>query len=235
MGDARLLRGDRRRREDAPASGEGLRVPTIDFSGFSWEVKESGSEVGPGPNRFSAENVTTDEHGLHLRIAQRGPRWTCAEVVAQGEFGYGTYTWALASDVTRLDRNAVLGMFTWSDLPDHSNREMDIEFARWGGTHPRGSGVFTVQAASVGESFDFSITHGRGSRHTMSWGLGRVTFSSSTGAAPTTWSYRGSDVPRPGGDVAPRINLWLFRGIAPAGAQGMTVASFTYTAAEEME
>lgn len=209
-------------------------MSTIDFSGYSWEIKESSTAVGPGPNHFSAENVTTDADGLHLRIAMRGPRWTCAEVVAVGEFGYGTYTWSLASDLTRLDRNAVLGMFTWSDLPDHAHREIDIELSRWGGTHPMGSGVFTVQPARVGRSFDFVIGHGTRSRHTLRWEKGRATFSSSTGAAPAAWSYSADDVPRPGGGVSPRINLWLFRGSAPAGAQSITVTDFTYTAAEEM-
>ena len=207
-------------------------MSTIDFSGFSWQVKESSSTVGPGPNRFAAENVTTDAEGLHLRIAKRAAQWTCAEVIAQGEFGYGTYTWVVASDLARRDRNAVLGMFTWSNLPDHAHREMDIEFSGWGGTRRLGRGSFTVQPASAGRSFDFAITGERPSRHTMSWARGRVSFSSTAGAGPTAWSYTADDVPRPGGAVSPRINLWLFRGTAPSVAQSITVRGFTYTAEE---
>ena len=105
---------------------------SIRFSGYDWLVKESVTKVGPGPNAFSAANVAVDQRGLQLRIAELDARWTCAEVIAQGTFGYGTYTWVVASDLTQLDPSVVLGMFTWSDVPDHAHREIDIEFARWG-------------------------------------------------------------------------------------------------------
>src|SRR4051812_19512341 len=105
------------------------------FSGYSWVVKASSGKVGPGPNYFSssANNVWVDNLGrLHLRITKQGSRWFCAEVVSQASFGYGTYRWYLDSPVDNLDPNVVLGLFTWSDLPDYANREIDIEFSRWG-------------------------------------------------------------------------------------------------------
>ncbi len=64
----------------------------------------------------------------------------------------------------------------------------------------------------------------------MTWEPGRVTYSSSTGAAPVTWSYTGRDVPRPGGCVTPRTNLWLYRGSSPAAEQSVTVSRFRYQA-----
>lgn len=207
-------------------------MTTVDFSGLTWRVKESTAKVGPGPNVFSAANVTVDEHGLHLRIARSGPGWTCAEVIAQGSFGYGHYSWTVRSDVTRLDPRAVLGLFTWSDQPDHSHREIDIEVARWGGRHPAGSGVFTVQSEGPGNSSQFSLRGSEGSLHTLTWTREEVRFSSSSVGASTTWSYRGRDVPGPGGGVTPRINLWLFRGAAPLSAQSVTIGSFGYRAAD---
>lgn len=66
----------------------------------------------------------------------------------------------------------------------------------------------------------------------MTWEPGRVTFSASTGAAPVTWSYTGRDVPRPGGCVTARINLWLYRGSSPAAEQSVTVRHVRYQAVQ---
>lgn len=120
---------------------------SVVFSGYTWTVKASTSKVGPGPNLFSAANVTVGEDGLHPGIVKRRAGWTCAEVIAQGTFGYGTYRWTVAADVTSLDPNAVLGMFTWSDQPEYAHPEIDIEFAKWGVSAATKTGVFTVHAA----------------------------------------------------------------------------------------
>ena len=203
---------------------------TVDFSGRTWRVKESDAGVGPGPNIFSAANVVADADGLHLRIARSGRGWTCAEVAAQGTFGHGRYSWTVRSDVTGLDPRAVLGLFTWSDQPEHAHREIDIEVSTWGGRHPVGSGVFTVQSAGPGNSSQFALSASQGSILTMTWTEEEVTFSSSSGDTTTQWSYRGRDVPIPGGEVAPRMNLWLFMGAAPSAGQSVTVQSFSYDA-----
>lgn len=208
----------------------GLAAAPVRFAGRTWGVKESATPVGPGPNLFSAANVEVDGRGLHLRIARTGAGWTCAEVVAQGSFGYGTYAWTVASDVMRLDPHAVLGMFTWSDEVDHANREIDIEFGRLGGPSLSSTGRFTVQAPEPLSSPAFALPSAPRSRHTLTWLPGRVTAASATpGSAPVSWSVTDAVVPRPGGGVAPRINLWLFRGVAPASPQHITVESFAYT------
>src|SRR6516225_3222224 len=56
----------------------GAFARTVDFAGYTWEVREGGG--GPGPNRRSADNVRVAADGLHLRIAGAGGQWTCAEV-----------------------------------------------------------------------------------------------------------------------------------------------------------
>lgn len=201
----------------------------IDFSGLEWTVKESTTPVGPGPNLFSAHNITVDAQGLHLAIGRSRTAWTCAEVIARGRFGYGTYGWTVAADLTRLDRHAVLGLFTWSYLPAHAHREIDIEFARWGVLDRSDTGLFTVQAGSTPNSAAFTPAGATRSVHTMVWSPGRVMFSSFTGGTASSWTYAGHDVPVPGGDVTPRINLWLYRGESPAQPQRVTISHFSYT------
>ncbi|MGV8910289.1 MAG: hypothetical protein ACOH1Y_15005 [Propionicimonas sp.] len=202
--------------------------PTIRFAGSTWLVKTSSDPVGPGPNIYSADRVRVDPAGrLQLGIAASPSGWSCAEVVARGEFGFGRYRWSVDSDVAGLDPHAVLGMFTWSDEPTHANRELDIEFSRWGEPARRVAGLFTVQNKAAPNSFPFPATAGR-STHTLVWTPEMVEFRSEFGAVVHEWSLGGPDVPTPGGGVAPRINLWLFRGHAPSRPQWVTIDDFTY-------
>lgn len=200
---------------------------TIAFSGFQWAVKQSVSPVGPGPNVFSAGNVAVDARGLHLSVERRRGEWTCAEVVAQGQFGYGRYSWTVAGDVTSVVTNGVLGMFTWSDQTTHAHRELDIEFARWSAPGPPGN--FTVQAAVPPYTHRFDLAAAQRSVHTIDWQPGRVGFSSLAAGRTATWRYTGSFVPVPGGGVTPRMNLWLFRGRAPDAPWRVTFEGFRYT------
>lgn len=191
-------------------------------------VKTSSVRVGPGPNLYSADRVRVDPAGrLQLGIDASPSGWSCAEVVAQGEFGFGRYQWRVESGVAGLDPHAVLGMFTWSDEPIHANRELDIEFSGWGESAPPVAGIFTVQNAAAPNSFRFPAATGR-STHTLVWTAGKVEFRSEFGAVVHEWSHAGPDVPTPGGGVAPRINLWLFRGHAPSRPQLVTIEDFTY-------
>lgn len=202
--------------------------PSIRFAGRTWTVKTSTVPVGPGPNLYRAERVRVDTAGrLQLSIDVAPSGWSCAEVVALGEFGYGRYRWTVGSDLTGLDLHAVIGLFTWSDRPAQANRELDIEFSRWGDSAPPVAGGFTVQNAAPPRGFRFTAATGR-SAHTLVWTCGKVAFHSEFGAVAHEWSHAGSDVPTPGGGVAPRINLWLFRGQAPSGRQSVTIEDFTY-------
>src|SRR6266404_2070393 len=104
------------------------------WSGFDWRVKASTSPVGPGPNYFSdsTNNVSIDAQGrLHLRITHVAGLWQCAEIALQRTLGYGTYAYHIASPVDALDPHLVLGLFTWSDQPAYTNREIDFEGGRW--------------------------------------------------------------------------------------------------------
>ncbi|HET7684843.1 MAG TPA: glycoside hydrolase family 16 protein [Candidatus Limnocylindria bacterium] len=204
---------------------------TVEFSGYTWTVKDYGRKIGPGPNFFSAANVNVAADGLHLRISKSGNRWSCAEVILNDSFGYGTYSWTIAS-APDLDPNAVLGMFTWNDAPDYAHREIDIEFARWGNAADPTNGQYVVQPWDAsGHLKRFTQPAGlTNTVHTFVWAPGEVRFVSRTasGAVIDSFTYVGADVPVPGGENA-RINLWLFRGSAPQGPQEVIISDFTYT------
>lgn len=208
------------------ASAAAQYGPVFNFSGYQWVPKLSASKVGPGPNFFSAGNVSVDTQGrLHLKITRVGGRWQCAEVVMQGTRGYGTYRFYLDSPVDALDPRVVLGLFTWNDAPDFNNREMDIEFAKWGVAN-NNNGWYTVQPYNVsGNQVSFrQPANTPQSVQIFDWvadpaGNNRtVTFSSIAGVSPASPPYAQrlftSGVPPSGGENL-RINLWLFQGRAP--------------------
>jgi hypothetical protein len=208
---------------------------TVEWSGFTWEVKSYSRKIGPGPNFFSASNVSVDRatDDLRLRISRSGKKWTAAEVIARASLGYGTYTWTMKS-APDVDPNIVIGMFTWNDDPAYAHREIDVEFARWGNAADPTNGQYVVQPWDAPDH-DHRWTQPTGlagTVHSFTWSPGRVDFRSqrADGAELASYSYSGSDDPIPGGEN-PRINHWLFRGSAPTDGQPVEIVfdSFTHT------
>jgi hypothetical protein len=207
----------------------------ITFAGWHWTPKTSDLPVGPGLNRFAGAdtgNVAVDERGhLHLRISEIAGRWFSAEVIGTESLGYGTYTWEIEAPATPAEPNAVLGLFTWSDLPDQHHREIDIELSQFRRPDAGVAGQYVVQPFDrPGNLRQFSGTgFGEVVRVSFTWRPGEVTFNA-PGADPATWTYSATDVPDSGGGVHPRMNLWLLGGDPPAvdAATEVVIRSFTY-------
>ena len=217
---------------------QGSRRPPpriIEFAGYAWEVKTSASAVGPGPNYFSdsSENVWVDGRGrLHLKVTYSKCRWYCAEVINTRSLGRGRYSFHLGSSVDNLDPSVVLGLFTWSDDPAYNNREIDIEFSRWANADDRTNGQYVVQPYDhVGNVQKFMQRTVASSTLFFDWRCAAIRFSSSS-AAPSTWTYRGHDVPEPGSEHV-RMNLWLHLGAPPTNRRPaeVVVDSFKFTRA----
>jgi len=207
----------------------------VAWSGVTWQVKTSRSAVGPGPNVFDKANVSVDAAGrLHLRIARNAAgTWTTAEIIGPRTYGYGTYTFTLASPVDDLDPNVVLGLFTWSDRARFAHREIDIEFARWGNAGDPTNAQYVVQPWDApNHTTRFTQPAVTRSTHSFTWRPGSITWQSLDGAGAqiAAGSSSGSDVP-PSGDERVRLNLWLFEGAAPTDGQPVEVVveSFTFT------
>lgn len=202
-------------------------VRTLRFSDYEWKVKSSRGPVGPGPNQFSnsSDNVWVDDgKRLHLRITHHNNHWYCAEVISQQSFGYGTYRFYLDTRVDNLDPNIVLGLFTWSDDPAYSHREVDIECTKWGDADNSTNAQFVVQPYHPpGHLLRFQVPHeANTSTHSFTWKQDSVFFQGLKGHDATSpnpndvikqWKYTQS-IPKPGGENA-RMNLWLVGGRAP--------------------
>jgi hypothetical protein len=204
----------------------------IEFSGYTWIVKRCDTPCGPGPNYFcdSAENAWVDPQGrLHMKITYSDGKWCCAEVINTRSLGYGEYCFRLESPVDTLDKNVVLGLFTWDDnAPGHNYREIDIEFARWGQEGCPNAQYVVQPWDTPGNIHRWCLALTKPcSTHCFDWSRRRVSFKSIQSDSPCvvppanptalqSWEYTGDDIPPPGQEN-PRINLWLFNadGVGP--------------------
>lgn len=178
----------------------------ITFSGRTWIVTAGSLDDPAAPNRFSADSrsIFVDERGrLHLRLRHAGGTWYSAEIACTKPLGYGTYSFDVDTDLGALDPNIVVGLFTWSDDEAFANREIDVEFSRWG--DPAASNAqFAVQPYETpGHLVRFNVPRGaRRSTWTIRWEPSSVAFAGYASAV-----LRDA-VPPPGNAVV-HINIWL--------------------------
>jgi hypothetical protein len=196
---------------------------TLSFSGYEWELRAIPSDRG-GNNDYDPDNAWTDEQGfLHLRLAQRGGRWTSVEVINTRSLGYGTYLFVVR-DTSQLDPAAALGLLTWDEQgADQNHRELDIEISQWG--DPTISNAqYVVQPYYVPANVvRFAAPPGQVT-HTFRWEPGRASFRSFRGAGTATSGPAVAEhiftagVPIPGTERV-RMNLYFFR-YAPEPPRG---------------
>jgi thrombospondin type 3 repeat protein len=161
------------------------------WSGYDWTVKTSTSPVGPGPNYFSdsTNNVFVDsQNRLHLRITNDGGIWHCAEVVTESTPGYGTYQFHLGSNTDALDPNVTLGLFTWSNESDFSDREMDNECGRWENPLDYANSQFVIQPYYVpSQLVRYRVpSFTTNAVPSFNWQTNSITYICNTGTNPVT-------------------------------------------------
>jgi len=215
----------------------------IQWSGYTWHVR-SGDNGGPGPNDWSAENVWIDDQKrLHLKVAHKGNKWSCAEIWSDKRLGFGTYHFDVDSPEEMLDDNVVLGLFNYptDDLGPDGTNEIDIEYATWGG-HQKVHGNFTVWPAQSGvsdTSHQFSFFDESGtSWNWFTWLPSGVYFGASERVLRGVfgierWSYKPADALKriPQHPEPVHINLWLFNGKPPTDDKEVeiVISSFRFT------
>lgn len=200
---------------------------TISFSGYDWRVKSSVGKIDPGPNNYSdsTRSVWVDRPGkLHLRLRRDKTQWLCPEVASLRSFGYGTYRFYIEAPIDLFNPNVVLGLFTWSDDPAYDHREIDVEFAKWGGTNTQNAQYVVQPFFAPDHLWRFSTGRCgcKKSVHSFTWKPDSVAFESHHGdkAKPVNAGAKmqehtfTSGIPQAGGENV-RINLWLYGGNPP--------------------
>lgn len=206
---------------------------TIDFSGFTWEVKSAEEHrAGPGPNYFSDDesDIFADGDGLHLRTVERDGTWYATEVLLRESLGYGRYTFQLSTRVDNLAYKTVFAGFIY----ESNEREVDVEFSRFLAAPQNAQ--YVVQPYTVeGNLHTFDQPAANETTHRFIWSAESLIFESWEGYGPNptsetaidSWTYTGDYVPPAGGESF-HFNLWLFDGLAPEHADEVVVRSFSF-------
>ena len=203
-------------------------VKFVNFSGYDWWIKAPIGSVGPGPNYFSdaTNNVSVDTNGwLHLRVTHRTNAWQCAEIVSARTFGQGNYRFEVNSPIDGLNQNVTLGMFTWSDDTNFTDREIDVEGGRWSDPSDANNAQFVVQPFDgVNHLLRYRVPPGLAdTTHLFIWETNRIRWQAQTNGFSAVGtnvfaSYTFTtvaDIP-PSGDENVRLNLWLVNGTPPS-------------------
>lgn len=159
---------------------------SIRWGGKTWSIRSTDEPGGPLANYFDSREsaVRVDDSGaLILRIAPQEGIWRAAEVILKRRAGYGTYTWKINSPISDLDPSIVLGLFTYSQDPGWSHREIDIEISAWGDPSYKNQGQFVIQPYDqTGNMFTFPVGMAAGpTTHSFTWLPDRIEFMSWTG------------------------------------------------------
>ena len=216
---------------------------TLWFSGQSWTVRPNGVG-GPNMNTWCENNVFVDAAGdLHLRITKgKGNKWCSAEIVSDARYLYGTFQFQLKSRVDLLDRNVVLGLFTYptADAGVDGTNEIDIEFARWGDANADKLNYTAWPAQPslrpTGNTFPLALT-ATASTHRFIWQPSYIRYQSTQGHyddnrepiadwtfAPADYSSRISQVAQP-----VHMNLWLYAPPSDRKEVEVVISQFRHT------
>jgi hypothetical protein len=206
-------------------------LKTIQFSGYTWEIRDTASDPGGSKNFYDPANVWTDARGfLHLRIAKQGERWISSELRLSRSLGYGSYRFVVR-DVSHLEPAAVFAMFTWDDAGPP--REMDIEISRWGEAADKNAQYVIQPYVVPANTVRFMAPPGP-LTYWINWQPGKVAFRTVRGSesgSPTSESS-GSDavaehvftsgIPSPGNERI-HMNLYVYNNKSNPLRQGSEV------------
>ena len=204
---------------------------TINFSGYTWTVKSG--HMGPGNNNWdnSEGGVFVDSAGnLHLKVRKINNQWYSSEVYLNQSLGYGTYEFDVAGRVDLLDKNLVVGLFTYAD----DEHEIDIEFSRWKGDNDPNL-HYSVQPYYVTPQLNtkggYFTLQGDSSLHKIIWLPEKIKFVSQENTTMAgEWEYSGKDnfVPK---DERLHINFWMIDNTPPSDSKEkeLVIKSFKFT------
>ncbi|MDR2991549.1 MAG: glycoside hydrolase family 16 protein [Burkholderiaceae bacterium] len=230
------------------AAGAVAHAKTLNFSGYTWEVRPSGAGK-PGPNNWDPNNIWVDKKGwLHLTLTQRNGKWYSAEIYTRRSFGLGRYQFWVSGSLDKLDKNVVFGLFSYPVVPDmgpDGTHEIDIEFAQWGNrADPIGGYTVWPTTPSVERATKgFSITPSGNGDNAYTYRFTRrpasTFFQSLHGYCDNdsnqfaSWLYQPQN---PAAHISQEpmpayISLWSYKGLPPSNGQQveMIVRAFKFT------
>lgn len=229
------------------ASQSTTSLQQVAFSGYVWDIRQTEEPEGPLNNYFGGRGLAVFlEPGgaLKLSVAYKDGIWYASEVYLRKRLGYGTYLFRLATPMGDLDRNLVLGLFTYSNSKAYTHREIDIEFSSWGQKNEDPKGQFVVQPSErEGNMYLFPLDRFKSeSSFLFDWKPDRIEFAAWNGAGNrpiagdpsvlASWTFTDvKAIPKPGNESV-HLNFYLAKG-GPApygtGLSSVNISAFEFT------
>jgi hypothetical protein len=188
---------------------------TLHFSGYDWIVRSAASDRGGETNSYDPANAWVDQKGyLHLQIALREGKWSCANVRLTRSLGYGTYRFVV-QDSADLPPSAVLGIYTLDEgKPDETRSELNIELSRWGEPGKKNA-QYVVQPYYVPENISRFMVPAGVLTHILRWQPGAASFKTT----------RGSVEASPSKSIAEHV---FTSGVPTAGAETVHIELYEF-------
>jgi endo-1,3-1,4-beta-glycanase ExoK len=124
----------------------------LKWKGQNWHLTDG--KANPGNNYWNNKGAWIDKQNrLHLTIVNNESTWKCTEVKSQNKYLYGTFTWTVASPVYTIDKNSVIGLFTYHN----DSQELDVEVSRWGKTSWSNFWYFAQSSKIEGNNLGYMI------------------------------------------------------------------------------
>lgn len=207
---------------------------SIFISGHEFEIKQSKTRVGPGPNIFSKNNIRSFKSGVKIGtyFNPEFQRWESSELILKKSLGYGNYKFKISANFSELDPNTVIGVFFYDD---HSQSELNdmheidvIEISKWKNDKCRGQ---SVQHDFKGMlcSYEFDVTDVKKISCEVDWKphLLEVKCNNANIGDELIRAKYYRELPHH--EVANfRVNLWLFRGDDPSKADELIFEDFSF-------
>jgi hypothetical protein len=202
----------------------------IYWSGYNWQVRPPGVGL-PGPNRWTSTEDTVkvnDDGSLQMSIVNKDGKWYSGEISNTKALGYGIYRWTIATDLSKIDPRAVLGMFTYDTMKLSTHREIDIEATRWGGANNNSGWTAYWLPGNKELRRAFSFSDKPPYQAQFQWQPGQISYyvSDRTGKALIDLSFTEL-IPDSGEEVA-TVNFWRFRNQPPIKDQSVRITKFTW-------
>lgn len=218
-----------------------VQASPFQWSGYTWSIRPSYDDHGPGSNAWSDQNVEKDQYdNLYLSLVNRTGKWTCVEI-AGPSLGYGRYDFYLESDPTAWDRRPVLGIFTYDDTAaDTQYREIDIEITKWSNPANTSTVWYTMNPIQETNQSCHQVSAFSPYKCSFVWQSGQVYFETTDKDGNLLGNHLTNQTVFAPGKETVRINLWLYRtseetaaGILPAPADGqpltVRISKFVFT------
>jgi PKD repeat protein len=191
------------------------------WKGFVWTARDG--QGAPQYNRWNPQGIYVDYlDRLHLTIKNVNGVWYSSEADNDIDYLYGKYTWTVDQESLNLDKNTVVGLFTYeTDVDEH-----DIEFSKWE-DETKNNTWFSNQPRPV---YNAAVYPSEKVLCSIDWQPYGCRYTIVTESGTTLADYTDNDASPTTVAESLAMNLWLWGAPSNQAEIDITIYDFSYEA-----